>query len=313
MGTPEFAVDSLEAIYRNGYDIPAVITAPDKPAGRGQAIRSSAVKQFALRHGLPVLQPESLRDPAFIDALKKLQADLFIVVAFRILPMEVWSLPPKGTFNLHASLLPQYRGAAPMNWAIINGESETGLTTFFLDRNVDTGMIILRKNISIGKDETVGQLHDRMKKAGADLVIETIRSIENGPVSTFSQEQFMASGEELKKAPKITKDDCRINWHHDVTAVHDFIRGLSPVPGAFTYLKPPSGDELYVKIYFSSIRERSKTSQPGNIATDGRTFLEVSAINGSLAILEVQLAGKKRMGIDEFLRGFKIDPSWKTY
>ena len=313
MGTPEFAVDSLDAICRNGYEVPAVVTVPDKPAGRGQAVRSSAGKQFALHQGLPLIQPSSLSDPEFIEALKILNADLFVVVAFRILPTTVFALPPKGTFNLHASLLPHYRGAAPMNWAIINGEKETGLTTFFLDKDVDTGLVILRKSMSIGVDETVGELHDRMKKAGADLVLDTIRSIENGPAKTYPQEHFMTAGDKLCKAPKINKEDCRIDWQRDAAALHNFIRGLSPHPGAYTYLKSPSGSDFYLKIYRASIINKNGPTDPGKVITDGRSFLELSTTDGSLAILEVQLAGKKKMKIDEFLRGFKIGSTWKTY
>ncbi len=306
MGTPEFAVDALDILYKEGYQIAAVVTAPDKPAGRGRKLRASAVKSYALEHNIPVLQPEKLKAPAFIKELQMLKPDLQVVVAFRMLPREVWILPPKGTFNLHASLLPQYRGAAPMNWAIINGENETGLTTFFLNENIDTGDIILREKMDIGTYETLGELHDRMKKAGAILVLQTVKAIEKGDLAISSQKYFLSEDKDLKPAPKISKEDCRIKWDVPANEIFNRIRGLSPVPGAFTELKNPNGFNTLLKIFEADFTVKSHMNQPGMIQTDGATYFRIFALNGWLDLEEVQLAGKRKMQIKEFLKGFRF-------
>jgi methionyl-tRNA formyltransferase len=249
-GTPEFAVASLRRILEAGYLVAAVVTAPDRLAGRGLKMNFSPVKEFALRHELPLLQPVNLKDPVFHNELRLLEPDLQVVVAFRMLPVEVWSMPSMGTFNLHASLLPQYRGAAPINWAIINGEKETGVTTFFIDEKIDTGRIIYREAISIEPEETAGELHDRLMMSGAELVVRTVEAIESGNVlASMPQEVYSTESMPLKPAPKIQKEDCRINWDDEAEAVTDFIRGLSPHPGAYTELKTDDGSSLYLKVF----------------------------------------------------------------
>lgn len=310
MGTPNFAVASLKAIVEEGYRVSAVVTAPDKPAGRGLKLRYSPVKDYAMSKGIKVLQPTNLKCPDFLEVLKNLKPDVQVVVAFRMLPETIWLLPEKGTFNLHASLLPQYRGAAPINWAIINGESITGLTTFFLNKEIDKGNIIFREPLAIFPDDTAGTLHDRMKTKGALLVLKTLDAIENGTVKSISQDTVETENEPLKNAPKIYKDDCLINWKQPSLAVHNLVRGLSPHPGAFTYLVNPNQKTYLVKIFNSGII--SEASKPGEIKTDGKTYLRIGTLDYFLDIAKLQLEGKKIMDIEVFLRGFAISNQWKT-
>src|SRR3546814_656168 len=293
MGTPEFAVPSLAILLENGYEVAAAVTAPDKPAGRGRQLRASAIKTFALEHELRVLQPEKLKDHTFLAELKSLQADLFIVVAFRMLPEVVWQMPSSGTFNLHASLLPQYRGAAPINRAIMNGETETGLTTFFLQHQIDTGHILLQDRISIGDNETAGELHDRLMEKGALLVLQTVQAIEGNETNAVPQVTLINAeehaGRKLQEAPKIFKEDCLIDWNKSLGEVHNFIRGLSPSPAAFTKL---SGKTL--KLFRSRKEEASNNAQPGTFFTDNRTFLTVAVPGGYIPLDELRLKGKKQ-------------------
>ncbi len=312
MGTPEFAVPSLKILLENNYKIPGVITAPDKPGGRGRKIRESAVKVFAKEHGIEVLQPAKLNDIQFIQDLKNLDHNLQVVVAFRMLPSQVWNLPEFGTFNLHASLLPQYRGAAPINWAIINGEKVTGISTFFLDEKIDTGKLILQEKTSIGDSETAGELHDRMMITGAGLVLKTIRLIEQGNVQPIDQYRLIHKDESLKSAPKIFREDCVINWNEPSMMIFNRIRGLSPYPAAFTRLISPEGQEHLIKIYRSEIQDKHTDSSPGNILTDSSTYLHINTKDGTLSIKELQQAGKKRMNLGDFLRGFQLDDRWKV-
>lgn len=305
-GTPEFAVASLDILVSNGNDVAAVVTAPDKPSGRGMALSRSSVKDYALAKGLEVLQPENLRDENFIARLKAIQAGLHIVVAFRMLPEIVWKMPQLGTFNLHASLLPQYRGAAPVNRVIMNGERETGITTFFLQKEIDTGMIIFREKVLIREDETAGELHDELMTRGAGLVLKTVQAIENGGVKMVDQSEFFQTESELKKAPKISKDDCRIDWKKTVDEIFNQVRGLSPYPAAFTGFRTESG-ELSIKVFISEREKVPDPGEPGKIISDGRTFLKISCRDGFLMLKEIQQAGKKRMKIDEFLRGFRLN------
>lgn len=303
MGTPEFAVESLKAIIEAGFPVRGVITSPDKPAGRGLKLHASPVKEFALQHHLPVLQPVKLKDPEFLAVLRSLQADLQVVVAFRMLPEEVWSLPKLGTFNLHASLLPQYRGAAPINWVVINGEIKTGVTTFFLNHEIDKGSVIFSEEVPVGRSETAGDVHDRLMAVGAKLVVKTIASIANG--NAVSREQHLLEiSEPLKSAPRILKNDCRIKWKSDAETVYNFIRGLSPYPAAWSEIINARGEILTVKIYFGTILNRVHCRECGAIESDGKTYLCVAVRDGFINIESIQLQGKKRMGIDEFLRGF---------
>jgi methionyl-tRNA formyltransferase len=308
MGTPEFAVDALDILFRNNYNIVGVITVPDKPAGRGLEVQQSDVKKYALSKGLRVLQPEKLKDEGFLNELRSLHADLQIVVAFRMLPEAVWQMPPLGTFNLHASLLPQYRGAAPINRAVMNGEKETGVTTFFLRHEIDTGSILFRETVPIGENDSAGELHDKLKEVGAGLVLKTVRAIESHEAVPLPQEKFMAPGELLKNAPKIFKDDCRINWNAPVDVIHNFIRGLSPYPAAFTQFTNAEGKNIQVKIFRAEKQPYSHHEGPGRIFTDGKALLKISAADGYLRIADLQLAGKKRMPVEEFLRGFRFHP-----
>jgi methionyl-tRNA formyltransferase len=305
MGTPEFAVASLSKLLQATYNIVGVVTAPDRPAGRGLQVTESAVKKFAVANKLKILQPEKLKNPEFLKELQSLNADLQIVVAFRMLPEVVWNMPPLGTINLHASLLPQYRGAAPINWAIINGEKETGLTTFKLQHEIDTGNILLTEKIKIGDDETAGELHDRMKEIGADLLIRTINGIANNTLKELTQHELSTMNDRqltsLKHAPKINTEICRINWQKDVGEVFNLIRGLSPNPGAFTYL-----DGKMIKI-FKAIKEvENPSSAPGEFETDKKSYLKFACIKGYISIKELQLEGKKKIMVDEFLRGFRF-------
>jgi len=299
LGTPDFAVASLHALVENGFRVVAVVTAPDKPAGRGLKVSESAIKQYAVKKNIPVLQPVKLKDPVFLEELKSFHADVQIVVAFRMLPEVVWTMPPLGTINLHGSLLPQYRGAAPINRVIMNGESKTGVTTFKLQQEIDTGNILLTEEISIGSDETAGELHDRMKEIGALLVVKTIRGLMDGTLREKPQETLDPSV--LKTAPKIFPTDCEIDWSHNVSQIHNQIRGLSPFPGAFTTLK-----EKTVKVFRSKPEIVGHDKLSGLMDTDGKTFLRFTASGGYIYLEEIQLEGKKRMNIAEFLRGYRV-------
>jgi methionyl-tRNA formyltransferase len=303
MGTPEFAVASLDALIKNGYNVVAVITAPDKPSGRGMKLNESAVKKYAVAHGLRLLQPEKLRNPEFLSALKSLHADLQIVVAFRMLPEVVWNMPPMGTINVHGSLLPQFRGAAPINWAIINGEKETGVTTFKLQHDIDTGNILLQEHIPIGDDETAGQLHDRMKDIGAALLVKTVDELLHDTLEEKSQSGLMhpdADQAALKHAPRIFTETCRIDWNQPVDRIYDLIRGLSPYPAAFTML-----DGKTVKIFGCKKSHQKPTQPAGSHVTDGKTFLRFFAGDGYIDITDLQIEGKKRMAVADFLRGYR--------
>ncbi|MBE7510110.1 MAG: Methionyl-tRNA formyltransferase [Bacteroidetes bacterium ADurb.Bin141] len=301
-GTPEFAVEPLKKLVDNGYDIVAVITAPDKPAGRGMHLRHSAVKEFALKHGLNILQPAKLKDTGFLDSVRKLHADLHIVVAFRMMPEELWSMTPMGTFNLHASLLPQYRGAAPINRAIMNGEKETGVTTFFLRHEIDTGDIILSEKVGISENENAGELHDKLMHIGANLVLKTVELIESGKASSHPQQPDTP----LKTAPKIFKDDCRIDWNKSAHEIFNQIRGLSPYPGAYTTLISKEGKETGLKIFKSVKTESDIKTTPGEITSNQKNYVRIGCANGNIEITEVQLEGKRKMNIQEFLRGFNF-------
>jgi methionyl-tRNA formyltransferase len=303
-GTPEIAVVSLKAIREAGYPVSGVVTAPDRPAGRGLKMHMSPVKEEALRMNLPVLQPAAMKDPQFLRTLASLEPDIQVVVAFRLLPREVWTLAPKGTFNLHASLLPQYRGAAPINWAIINGEKETGVTTFFLEEAIDTGNIILSERTPIGPDETAGELHDRLKVMGAKLVVKTLEKITRQKDEPVPQSQLTDPSQVLHKAPKIFRDDCRIRWDDDAVTVHNRIRGLSPEPGAFTELQAGEGREgFYLKLFRSGPEECEHRLSPGTVVTDGKNYLKVAVKNGFVHLLLVQLPGRKVMPAVDFLKG----------
>lgn len=297
MGTPDFAVVSLKLLIENQINIAAVVTVPDKPRGRGQKVLPSPVKQCALDYDIPVLQPQKLKDPQFIAQLREFDADLFVVVAFRILPEEVFTMPPKGTVNLHGSLLPKYRGAAPINWAIINGESETGVTTFFIQKLVDTGNIIQKKSIAIGPDMTAGELHDQMAVTGAQVLLQTIRRIESGTVQASIQDESRVS-----KAPKIFREDCHVNFDQPVEQVHNLVRGLSPYPAAFAYLH-----DQQVKFYRCRIVNRdSGNKAAGTIISTENGELAVQCRSGQVGISEIQLQGKKRLPVAEFLRGYSL-------
>jgi methionyl-tRNA formyltransferase len=305
MGTPEFAVASLDALVQAGCNIIAVITAPDKPAGRGMKLTESAVKKYAVEKQLPVLQPAKLKDPEFLETLKGLQADLQIVVAFRMLPEVVWNMPPMGTINLHGSLLPQYRGAAPINWAVINGEKETGVTTFKLQHEIDTGDILLQEKFPIGDDDTAGEVHDRMKEIGAQLLVKTVEGLAKGTLKEIPQQLIdnkqLATGNEFKHAPKIFTETCKIDWNQSITAIYNQIRGLSPYPAAFTYL-----NEKVLKIYKAKKEMHASPKSAGSFDTDNKTWLKFAGADGYIHIIELQLEGKKRMTIEEFLRGYRF-------
>lgn len=311
MGTPEFAVGSLSKLIDNGFNIVGVITSADKPAGRGKKIKYSDVKKYALEHNLKLLQPVNLKSPEFIAELESLNADLQIVVAFRMLPEIVWDMPPLGTFNLHASLLPQYRGAAPINHVIINGEKITGITTFFLDKEIDTGRIIKQVTVEISECDNAGSLHDKLMDIGGDLVVETANDIVNNRVESIPQKLKISEGEKLLKAPKIFKEDCRINWNKNVDDIYNFIRGLSPYPTAFTELINEAGETILLKIYKASRETTDVNIPPGSILIDKDNF-KISCSNGCLILQELQQSGKKRMQIIDFLRGTKLDNSYKA-
>ncbi|HEC43720.1 MAG TPA: methionyl-tRNA formyltransferase [Bacteroides sp.] len=305
MGTPEIAVSSLSALIDDGQTIVGVVTAPDKPAGRGRKVKSSAVKDFALENSLNILQPEKLKSVDFLEALNKLEPELIAVVAFRMLPEEVWGMPPKGSINLHASFLPQYRGAAPINRAIMNGEKETGVSTFFIEKDIDTGKVIMQEPVPIDPDDNAGILHDRIMKKGAELLVRTVRAIETGDTKEIAQSKLLNPEEKLKSAPKIHKEDCKINWNQNVQCVYDHVRGLSPYPTAWTTIVTPEGKELMLKVYASEKKDRDSVFPPGTLLSDGRNRLEVVCRSGILNLKDVQVEGKKRMEIDEFCRGFK--------
>ncbi|NII83915.1 methionyl-tRNA formyltransferase [Pedobacter riviphilus] len=297
MGTPDFAVASLDALVQANFDVVAVVTAPDKPAGRGQKLNESAVKKYAVEKNIPVLQPEKLKNPEFLEILASYKADLQVVVAFRMLPEVVWNMPPKGTINLHGSLLPQYRGAAPINHAIINGEKESGVTTFFLTHEIDTGNIILSDSVAIADNETAGELHDKLMVVGANLLVKTLKAIEAGEVSEQPQPQ---SGD-LKHAPKIFKDDCKIDWNNQTQTIYNLIRGLSPYPTAFTFL-----NDKILKIFKAEIEDKEPGIVAGGFLTDGKTYLKFAAKDGFIKLLDIQYEGKKRMLIEDFLRGMRL-------
>ena len=304
LGTPDFAVASLKALVENNFNVVGVVTMPDKKSGRGMKVQESAVKRYAIEKGLTVLQPENLKDESFQFELKELKPDLQIIVAFRMLPASVWQLPKYGTFNLHGSLLPNYRGAAPINWAVMNGEKETGVTTFFLEHEIDTGEIIDFTKVEIGSNETAGELHDKLMSIGADLVVKTTRKIINGSVSTQKQDDIL-QGKKPKLAYKIFKDTCRINWRDDVDDVYNHIRGLSPYPAAFSNLIFPDGKELGLKLFKAEKSDHKLSS--GTIKTDGKKVLYIGCGNGSIKVLELQLAGKKRMLVQNFLQGNNLN------
>lgn len=299
-GTPEFALTSLDALVKDGFNVAAVVTMPDKPAGRGKKIQMSDVKRYALEHDLPVLQPEKLKAPEFVDALRAIDADLFIVIAFRMLPEVVWGMPRLGTFNLHASLLPKYRGAAPINHAIINGEKETGITTFFLKHEIDTGDMIAQRSIAIGEDENAGELHDRLMMLGAEAVVDTVNAIIDGTLTTSPQPEG-----EFIAAPKIFKETCRIDWERPRKNLHDFIRGLAPYPAAWTRMIEQSGKPSDIKIFATSLKDIPSDISllPGEALVNGK-HLYAGTADGVLEILSLQPAGKRAMGADAFILGY---------
>ncbi len=301
MGTPEFAVASLDALVKAGCNIVAVVTAPDKAAGRGMHLQQSAVKKYAVENGLKVLQPEKLKNPEFISELKSLNADLQIVVAFRMLPEVVWNMPPMGSVNLHGSLLPQYRGAAPINWAVINGETETGVTTFKLKHEIDTGDILLQQSFPIGENETAGEVHDRMKETGAQLLVKTVQQLAAGVLAEKPQTSNQQPATPLKHAPKIFTETCKIDFAKTADEVHNLVRGLSPFPGAFCSL---NGKTL--KIFRTEKEVSNPDIEPGQYKTDEKTFLKFACSNGYISVTELQLEGKKKMNIEDFLRGYRF-------
>ena len=316
MGTPDFAVPTLDALVQGGYNVVGVITMPDKPAGRGHKVQYSPVKEYALAHDLPLLQPEKLKDEAFLEQLRQWKADLQIVVAFRMLPEVVWAMPRLGTFNLHAALLPQYRGAAPINWAVINGETETGATTFFLSHEIDTGRIILKRKMPIGPNENVGSVHDRLMEMGKGLVTETVDLLieaegDISKIETIEQESLYNDIRELKPAPKIFKETCAIDWSDTARNIFNKVRGLSPYPAAWTGLKAANGDTISpVKIYKVSIVEEGKDNgnNIGHLVTDSKTHIHINCSDGTIALEELQLPGKKRMDVKSLLNGVSY---WK--
>jgi methionyl-tRNA formyltransferase len=300
MGTPDFAVASLKALSEAGFEIVGVVTAPDKPAGRGQKINESAVKKYAVERGLKVLQPVKLKDAEFLENLQALNADLQVIVAFRMLPEVVWNMPARGTVNLHASVLPQYRGAAPINWAIINGEKESGVTTFFLKQEIDTGDILFSERVVIESNDTAGDLHDKLMDVGAGLLVKTLRAIENNEFTEQPQDHIEIDGS-LKIAPKIFKEDCLINWDQPVEQVFNMIRGLSPYPTAYTNLEGKS-----LKVFMAEMEIGMPGPKPGTFLTDNKKYLKFACVDGFISVTDIQLEGKKRMKIDEFLRGMKF-------
>lgn len=299
MGTPDFAVASLDILVQNGYNVVAVITAPDKPAGRGLQLQESAVKQYAVSKNIKVLQPEKLKNPAFLEELKALQADLQVVVAFRMLPELVWNMPPLGTINVHASLLPNYRGAAPINWAIINGEKESGVTTFKLQHEIDTGDVLFSQAVPIRDDETAGELHDELMQTGAQLLLKTVQAIISGDAHEKPQAQMNAA--DVKHAPKIFKENCQIDWKLPVDQIYNLIRGLSPYPASWSTLQGKG-----IKIFKAEKEHVTPKVAPGEFVTDNKTYLKIAAADGYLSLSEIQLEGKKKMDIEAFLRGYRV-------
>ena len=313
MGTPEFAVAPLDALIQHGYNVVGVVTVADKPSGRGLKVNESAVKKYAVEHGIPVLQPLKLKDPEFLEQLAAWKADLFVVVAFRMLPEAVWTMPPLGTFNLHAALLPQYRGAAPINWAVINGERMSGVTTFMIDKDIDTGGIMLRQECRIGADETAGDLHDKLMPLGADLVVQTVEGIIQHNIETRVQRSFIQGSEVLKPAPKLTKELCHIDWNAPTAQVYNLIRGLSPYPTAFTELVRDGSQPVQLKIFGAEpVTADVPAAVPGTLLSDGKTYLWIKTADGAIALKDIQLAGKKRMDIGAFLLGFREPESYGT-
>lgn len=303
MGTPELAAHILQRLVTDGYQVVAVVTAPDRPAGRGRRLRSSPVKDYALEKGIPVLQPEKLRSDDFLRALRSYQAHIQVVVAFRMLPEAVWSLPPLGTFNLHASLLPDYRGAAPINWAIINGEKRSGVTTFLIDHKIDTGNILFRKGFDMEPWETAGSLHEKVKKEGAALVTRTIEALSDGSAKPVHQDEFIRPGQTLHKAPKIHKEDCRIDWTQSCENIAQLIHGLSPSPGAFCELDRDDGRKVFLKLHEVRPQKQQDLPPPGSLISDNKTYLHFSAADGLIQVMNLQMEGKKRMSTQELLRG----------
>jgi methionyl-tRNA formyltransferase len=299
MGTPAFAVASLNALLQAKMNVVGVVTAPDKPAGRGMQLQQSAVKQFALAHDLPILQPEKLKSPEFFEALKQWKPDLQVVVAFRMLPEQIWSFPPMGTLNVHGSLLPQYRGAAPINWAIINGEKETGVTTFQLQPAIDTGAILLQDRIPIAPNHTAGEIHDTMMEVGAQLLVKTLHGLFDNSIKAVAQEQVIGN-HALKHAPKIFTKDCEIDWDKSCAAIHNLIRGLAPFPGAISKI-----DGKIVKLFLTQAIDATPTEAPGSFITDGKNFAKIACKDGYIELADIQWEGKKRMPIIDFLRGYR--------
>lgn len=323
MGTPEFAVAPLDALIKAGYNVVGVVTVADKPSGRGLKVNESAVKKYAVEHDIPVLQPVKLKDPEFLSQLAAFKADLFVVVAFRMLPEQVWTMPPLGTFNLHAALLPQYRGAAPLNWAVINGEKITGVTTFMIDKDIDTGGIMLRQEYRIKDTDTVGDVHDALMPIGASLVVETVQGIIEKSIETRVQRSFIQGSEVLRPAPKLTRELCHVDWNDTTKHVYDLIRGLSPYPTAFTELVKDGSAPVQLKIFgtekvmgeeFAHMLEVSgkASAAPGEILSDGKTFFAVATSDGAISVRDLQLAGKKRMEVGAFLAGFREPCSYVT-
>ncbi len=307
MGTPDFAVESLKILVKHQYNVVGIVTMPDKPAGRGQKIQYSPVKQYALEQGLPLLQPDKLKDPEFLNALKSWNADLQIVVAFRMLPEVVWNMPRLGTFNLHASLLPRYRGAAPINWAIINGEKETGVTTFFLTHEIDTGKIIFQEKIAIKRTDNAGTIHDKLMNLGALLVLRTVDAILDGTCNPIPQKEYISSDDELKTAPKIFKNTCQVDWAQTVEEIYNFIRGLSPYPTAWSEISLQGENKINLKIFETETLFEKHSFSPGSVRTDLKNFIDVACQDGFVRLLSIQQAGKRRMSSEEFLRGYKIN------
>ena len=311
MGTPEFAVAPLDALVKEGYNIVGVVTVADKPSGRGLKVNESPVKKYAVEHGIPVLQPIKLKDPEFLEQLAALKADLFVVVAFRMLPEVVWKMPPLGTFNLHAALLPQYRGAAPINWAVINGERRSGVTTFMIDKDIDTGGIMLRQDVMIGPEDSAGDLHDALMPVGADLVVQTVKGILEKNIETRVQRSFIQGSEVLKPAPKLTRELCHIDWNSTTVEIHNLIRGLSPYPTAFATIKKDGGDEMQLKIFRTNImKDAPEGKTPGTVLSDGKSYFAITTADGALLLEDIQLSGKKRMEVKAFLAGFRDPESY---
>ena len=305
MGTPEFAVAPLKALVDNGFNVVAVVTGEDKPQGRGRKIMPTPVKEFAQSLGIPVIQPAKLKDEAFQAELRSYNADLQVVVAFRMLPESVWAMPKLGTFNLHTAILPQYRGAAPINWAVINGETKSGVTTFMLDHDIDTGRIMLKQEVDILPEDNAGTLHDKLMVVGSDLVVKTVEMILSGNVKTIAQSDLIKPGTILKPAPKIFKEDCRLDFSKDGISIKNLVRGLSPYPTAFTTLKIKDKD-MNLKVFAVDFEPSQGITETGKVLTDNKTFIKISCSDGYIQLLDIQLEGKKRMGVVDFLRGVKL-------